>query len=313
MSSVDELIKRIQAERDSVSEELYSTEGLLRLQATMASYSGEDKLQWSTEIAKDLENNPPPTGFMTGIQKLDALTGGFRQKQVITIFAHTKHGKTESAMWFMSLFPDLAPVLIPLEQGVEELLSQRIERGYSIPRFVAPRRSDAFVSPEWIEERIVEGIAKFDSKMVVIDHLGYIDTYGKNSKENLAFRIGQVMKQIRHYALKWNVCVILLSHISEGDEGKPPVLQDLANSSDIKKESDTVISIWRKNSLKKKIRVYDNKTLLSVLANRRFGRNGNVGLSFDTDTGNFYEDSEWVDAMVTSAKNAAAQDDEFPD
>ena len=311
--SVQDILSRIQKERENLQQDLYNAEGLLRLQETMAAYEGEDKLYWSHEIAKELENNPTPTGFMTGIAQLDALTGGFRQKQVITMFAHTKHGKTETSMWLMSLFPELAPVLIPLEQSAEELVSQRMERGYSIPTFLAPMRHDAFVSPEWIEERIVEGIAKYNSKLVVIDHLGYIDNTGKHAKENLAYRIGQVMKQVRHFAVKWNVCILLLSHISEGDEGKPPVLQDLANSSDIKKESDTVISIWRKNSLKKKIRVYENKTLLSVLANRRFGKNGNVGLGFDEKTGSFYEDNAWVEAMVASAERAIAADDEFPE
>jgi replicative DNA helicase len=275
----------------------------------MKDYSGEDRLYWSHDIAKDLENNPAPSGFMTGVSKLDGLTGGFRQKQVITMFAHTKHGKTETAMWLMSKFPELAPVLIPLEQGAEELISQRKERGYAIPKFLAPRRHDAFVSTDWIEERIVEGIAKYNAKMVVIDHLGYIDTLGKFAKENLAFRIGQIMKQIRHMAVKWDVCIVLLSHISEGDEGKPPVLQDLANSSDIKKESDTVIAIWRKNTLKKKIRVYENKTMFSVLANRRFGRNGNVGLIFNTDTGEYHEDNEWVERMVMVAESEANAED----
>lgn len=211
---------------------------------------------------------------------------------------------TETGMWLMSLWKELNPVYIPLEQKAEEVISQRMERGYNIPHFLAPIRSDAFVLTEWIEERIVEGIAKYNSQMVVIDHLGYIDTNGKDGvwkRENLPFRIGQVMKQLHHLAGKWDVMIILLSHISEGDEGRPPQLIDLANSSDIKKESDTVISIWRKNKLQNKIRVHENKTMLSVLANRRFGKTGHVGLSFNDKTGMYYEDNEWVKRMEEMA------------
>lgn len=309
--SARDIIERITQEKKKLQDELYNAEGLMRLQETMASYDGEDKLHSSEDIAKSLSEKPRPTGHLTGILPLDALTGGFRQKQVVTLFAHTKHGKTEMSMWLMSLFPQLSPVLIPLEQGAEELIEQRQERGYKVPHFLAPVHHDAFVTPEWIEERIVEGIAKYNTKMVVIDHLGYIDNTGEHARENLAYRIGQVMKQLHHFAGKWNVCIVLISHISEGDEGKPPVLQDLANSSDIKKESDTVISIWRKNSLKRKIRVYENKTLLSVLANRRFGKNGNVGLGFDDTTGNFYEDNAWVESMVDSARRAVEEDEMF--
>jgi hypothetical protein len=98
------------------------------------------------------------------------------------------------------------------------------------------------------------------------------------------------------------VIVLLLVHVSEGDEGRPPTLQDIGNSSDIKKESDTVIGIWRKNSRENKVRVYENRTMLSVLANRRFGRNGNVGLEFNVDTGVYTSDNDWVKDMEEIAK-----------
>lgn len=300
-----ELIARLKKEQANTKTELLNAEGMVRLQDTAAAYDGEYKLYSSEQLVQELKDKPLPTGYKTGIDALDVLTGGFRQKQVIIMFAHTKHGKTEVGMWFMSLFPELNPVLIPLEQGAEELLSQRIERGYAIPHFLAPKRHDTFVLPQWIEERIVEGIAKYDSKMIVIDHLGYIDNNGEGGKwkkENLPYRIGQVMKEIRGLAVKWNVVVFLLVHVSEGDEGKPPQLQDIGNSSDIKKESDTVIGIWRKNRLFKKVRIYDNKTMLSVLANRRFGKNGNVGLVFDDQLGVYRAEQDWVQSLVESAE-----------
>ena len=313
-ADIDKLIARVQKEKKEAGDELAKNEGLTRLQQIMAEYDGEDRLYPSEVIEAELKDKPRPEGFKTGIGGLDDLTGGFRKRQVVTMFAHTKHGKTEMAMWLMSLFPELHPVMLPLEQSADELISQRLERQYSIPHFLAPRRNDTFVLAEWIEERIVEGIAKYNSQMVVIDHLGYIDNNGKDGKwkrENLAYRLGQVMKEIHHFATKWDVLVILLSHISEGDEGKPPQLQDIGNSSDIKKESDTVISIWRKNALKNKIRVYEDKALLSVLANRRWGKNGHVGLLFDTKTGTYSEENDWVRKMTEVAKAGLEADEAF--
>jgi len=307
---VDNLLSRIKSEKKDVKNVLMSNEGLLKIQEVMASYDGEYKLYTSAEIVEDLKNTPPPNGLKTGTS-LDEYTGGFRKKQVITWFAHTKHGKTETAMWLTSLFKEQNPVVIALEQSADELISQRMERGFQIPHFLAPRRHDTFVLTEWIEERIVEGLAKYNTEMIFIDHLGYIDNNGKDGKwarENLPYRIGQVMKVIHHLADKWDVCIHLLAHISEGDEGKTPQLTDLANSSDIKKESDTVIAIWRKNKLQNKIRVYENKTMLSVLANRRFGKYGNVGLVFDDKTGLFSEDNEWVKNMEQTARSQANED-----
>ena len=310
---IEKIISRVRSERKETQASIASAEGLIRLQEIMAEYEGEDKLYSSEDIVEQMKNKPKPEGYKTGTA-LDELTGGFRKQQVITMFAHTKHGKTEVGMWLMSLWKELNPVYIPLEQKAEEVISQRQERGYEIPHFLAPIHSDAFVLTEWIEERIVEGIAKYNAQMVVIDHLGYIDTNGKDGvwkRENLPFRIGQVMKQLHHLAGKWNVMIILLSHISEGDEGKPPQLTDLANSSDIKKESDTVISIWRKNKLQNKVRIHEDKTMLSVLANRRFGRTGHVGLTFNTTTGVYVEDNDWVKRMEDMARAQVETDDKF--
>lgn len=312
--SAQDILQRIQKERKELQKELYDSDGLMRLQEVMAAYDGEDKLHSSEEIAQELKDKPRPEGYKTGIEALDTLTGGFRPQQIVSMFAHTKHGKTEVATWLMGLFPQLNPVLIPLEQSAEELLSQRMERNYSIPHFLAPRHNDPFVLTEWIEERVVEGIAKYNSKMVVIDHLGYIENNGKDGKykrENLAYRLGQVMKELKGIGKKWDVLILLLVHISEGDEGKPPQLQDIGNSSDIKKESDTVIAIWRKNKLKNKIRVMENKTMLSVLANRRFGKNGNIGLVFDTKTGQYIEDNSWVQSMVAQAEQESEVEDAY--
>ncbi len=312
--NVHELIARIAKEQERVKGAIYNADGLLRLQETMKAYDGEDKLYSSEDIAEDIKDKPKAEGFKTGVAGLDTLIGGFRQKQIITMFAHSGHGKTEVATWVMSLLSHLEPVLIPLEQNAEELLSQRMERGYKIPHFLAPRHHDAFVHTDWIEERVIEGIAKYNSRMVVIDHLGYIDTNGKDGKwkkENLPFRIGQTMKEINHIADKWNVVILLLVHVSNGDEGKPPQLEDIGNSSDIKKESDTVIAIWRKNTQKKKIRVYENRVMLSVLKNRRFGKNGNVGVTFNSETGNYAEDSSWVDSLVASAEQSVEAEDMY--
>jgi replicative DNA helicase len=307
MSFLDEVFKR---------ESEYDATGVERLKDVMREYQGEDKLYTSQEIVEALKDAPKEEGMNTGIKRLDELTGGFRKKQVISIFAHSGHGKTEFSTYLMSLFPEEKPVLIPLEQNAEELVSQRLERGYSIPYFLAPRHHDAFVSTKWIEDRVIEGIAKYNTGMVVIDHLGYIDTNGEDGKwrkENLAFRIGQTMKEINHIGEKWNVVVILLVHVSEGDEGKPPQLTDIGNSSDIKKESDTVIGVWRKNSLKKKVRVYDpeNKTMLAVLKSRRMGKIGSVGLRFNSATGEYIADQDWIDSMENAAQVAVQEDDMF--
>ncbi len=301
MNDIEKLIKSIEAEQATVKRELYDANGLLRLQETMAAYDGEYRLVWSEELLEEIKTRPKRESYKTGVASLDALTGGFLEKQVITIGAHSKHGKTAFGMFLLEKLDSMNPVMIPLEQSNEELIEQRWDNGFSIPKFLSPRNLAARVSTSWIEERVVEGIAKYNTKLVLIDHLGYInDMDGDYKRENHSLRIEKVMQDVKNIAKKWNVVIVLLVHIVKADEGKPPSLEDLKGSQSILGESDKVIMLWRKNSLQKKIRVYENKTLFSLLANRRTGNNGNIGLRYEG--GQYIEDNTWVQSMIDAAE-----------
>lgn len=314
MSNVDDLLKRIQADAAKNKQDLYDAQGLLKLQEIAKAYDGEYKLIWSDELLQEIQARPKVALHGTKLPMLDAIIGGFREQQLITISAHSKHGKTAWGLFLMEQLADLSPVMIPLEQSNEELVQQRHDNGYSIPRFLSPRKLAARVTSDWIEERVVEGIAKYNTKLCLIDHLGYIDDYGENNKyarENHAYRIEMVMKALKNIAKKWNVIIVLLVHISQSDEGKPPTLQDLKGSSSILQESDMVMMLWRKNEQRNKVRIYSNKTMVSVLANRRTGKNGSVGLLFNNTTGRFEEENGWVESMMRSAEAASAADEDF--
>lgn len=312
--SHERIIKKIQEELKNTRKDIQDAEGLLRLQETLEKYDGEYRLIWSDELKKKIDEQPKTESYKTGIPLLDEITDGFREQQVITISAHSKHGKTAFGIFLMEQLEELKPVLIPLEQSAEELIIQRERNGYSIPRFLTPEKLAARVSVDWIEERVVEGIAKHGTKMVVIDHLGYINDHGEDgryARENLAYRLQLLMQELKTMAKNWNVLVLLLCHISQADEGKPPTLADLKGSSGILQESDKVLMLWIKNELKKKVRVYSTKVLLNVAANRQTGGKGNIGLNFDTKTGRYTEDNSWVASLEASAEAAVAADEEF--
>lgn len=312
--NVDEIIRKIGEEKNRAKTEAHSVEGLVRLQEIAKAYDGEYKLIWSDDLLKDIQSRPQKTIFKTNIALLDNLIGGFREQQLVTISASSKHGKTSMGVFLMEAMQELSPVMIPLEQSNEEIVEQRHENGYSIPRFLSPAQLASKVTVDWIEQRIIEGIAKYNTKFVLIDHLGYIDnngTDGQHRKENLAYRIGEVMRELKNVAKRWNVVIILLCHISQKDEGRPPTLEDIKNSSDILQESDMVIMLWRKNSLHGKVRIYEDKTMVSVMANRRTGRNGNIGLEFNTKTGRYEENNSWVAQMEEMAKQTIQTEYQF--
>lgn len=314
--SIETLIEKIEKEIANSKRELQERGGLVRLQEVLQDYNGEYRLIWSFDLQKKIEERPVVKSHKVKLPLFDQITDGFREQQLITISAHSKHGKTAFGVFLMEVLEELKPILIPLEQSAEELISQRRLNQYAIPRFLTPERLAARVTTDWIEERVVEGIAKFDTKMVVIDHLGYIDDFGENnrySRENLAYRIQLVMQQLKQIAKRWNVIVFLLCHIQQQDEGKPPTLADLKGSSGILQESDKVILLWIKNEMRKKVRIYTTKVLLNVAANRQTGSKGNVGLYFDMKTGRYIEDNQWVESLERQAESSIEADELFED
>lgn len=307
-----DLTRKLQALQAEEGAQENSPEGIERLKEQLKTYEGEDKLVWWDEIRREIENEPEKTLHKTGLPELDGIIGGFMEKQLAIIAGDSGHGKTSMGIFLLHCLKELNPIMIPLEQSADELIRQRVQNGHEVPTILSPHQLAKAVTTEWIEERIVEGIAKYNTKVVLIDHLGYIDNYGVDGKlrrENLAYRVGEVMRDLKGIAKRWDIIILLLVHISQHDEGQPPNRQDIKNSSDVIQESDMGIFVWRKNELRKKIRVYDDKTLISVQKNRRTGKNGSVGLCFNRDTGWYEEENGWVKQMEETAKQQIAFDE----
>lgn len=308
---IEQLIKKIESEKAKAQTQLHSDEGLLRLQEVASHYDGEYRLVWSDDVLKEIRLQPKKQMHMTGVTLIDDLTGGFREQMLVGVAAHSGHGKTAMGLYLMKQYEYLNPVMIPLEQSTEELLEQRDSNGQFVPRFLSPEKHSSRVRPDWIEERIVEGIAKHNSKMIVIDHLGYVDCEPRYDRDPEPLRIERKLQDIKNLAKRWNVIIVVLIHIVQLDEQTPPTLVNLKGSSAIRQECDKVIMLWRKNTKKGKIIIYQDETLFSLQKNRWSGKNGNIGLLFDSKTGNYAEYNGWIKAMEESAQREIDVDDQF--
>lgn len=303
--NLEELIKKIESDKAGLKESLVSDAGLERLKAVAKEYNGEYKLVWSTDTLEEVRTRPKRTSHKSGVKELDELTGGFRPQQMIGVGAQSGHGKTAFGLWLLKQYEPLNPVLIPLEQSSEELIEQRDENGQFVPKYLAPKKHSAFVNPEWIEQRIVEAIAKYDSKMIMLDHMGYIEADQDYRREAEPLRIEKKLQAIKHLAIKWNVVIVILIQLSQMEEEQAPQLRDLKGSSAIRQECDKVVLLWRNNTKSGKARVYDDKVLISLQKNRYDGKNGNAGAIFNFKDGNYLfteETKAWCDKLETKAK-----------
>lgn len=287
--SIQKLIKDLDVEIRKSENEVMRGEQLLRLQEIAAVYEGEDKVVSSEEIVELLKNRPEQKKMLSGFKGLDKILEGFRHKQLVVLSGVTKHGKTSFAISLTEILKDEHPLWLPFEESAEELIYKFLERGQTPPLFFTPLTMLDY-RLEWIEKKIVESKAKYGSNVVFIDHLGFIVP----SAENLAQETGRVVRELKNIAKRWDVVIVLLCHLTKTEVDKHPNLKDLRDSMAIGQEADTVLFIWRQTKKNRKTGEIEilNNVNLSVQANRRTGRTGNVKMVYRD--GKYLEES-WVE------------------
>jgi replicative DNA helicase len=283
---IQDFLTKLEKEIDSTKKEMVDAGQQSRLKEILKQYRKEDNVISSLDIAEKIKTRPEEYKIMTGWSNLDGILKGFRLKQLITISGITKHGKTSVCVDLTSRIKQENPLWFPFEESAEELVQKFLDRKENPPLFFTPETIKG-TNLEWIEERIIESIVKYDTKVVFIDHLDFIVPF---SSDNHSLRMAQAMRELKAMAKRWNIVIFILCHLTKTKFDAEPTLEDLRGSSAIGQESDTVILIWRETKKEKGKVVITNNVNVSIQANRRTGRTGNIKMVFKE--GRFFEE-EW--------------------
>lgn len=286
MNNMNEYLSQIAAEVKTIDDKKKKLEVQARLEEAMRNYAGEDKLISSLEILERIKLQPEETKFMTGLEGVDNILGGFRENQLIVLAAPTKSGKTQFCIELTIRMESTNPVWIPFEESAEELIRKFHDRGVPPPLFYTPQ-SITGNTVAWVEKRIIEGMVKFGSKLFFIDHLHFIVPF---SSDRLDTRIGQTMRDLKSIAKRNNVAIVIISHLKKTNIEITPTLEDLRDSSFIAQEADTVMMLWREAKRTGNEIEVTNNAILSIQANRRTGKTGNVKLVFENGR---YLEMDW--------------------
>lgn len=256
-------------------------ESLDRLKDVALKYSGEDEVIRSDEMSERIQKEGPKPYLMTGIEGLDYIIKGFRQKQLIIVSAPPKAGKTSFCMHLTRLMAAHNPLWLPLEQDLEELVSVALERGQDVPLYYAPEKNKFPPDTDWIEQKIIEGIAKYNSKIVFIDHLSFVRPSNTPEKERY-IQVGRAVERLKEIAKQLEIPIVLVVHIKRGESPTEiPSAEDLYESGMIHQLCDMAIMLWRECYKKNKILNYTDNVLLQVVANRRHGTMGHVRFRYN--------------------------------
>lgn len=220
-------------------------------------------------------NGTTPLGILSGIPDLDTAMDGFFPGRLVTIAARPGCGKSDFAVWLahrcaMAGHPAL---FVSLEMPGYEVWERRLSLALKAdlkhearmgrwssdfrPRFDAkreamedlPLRMDTSAySPSDIRLAVHRMIADEQRpKLVVVDHLGWVEHEAPKSKEH-RLAIGGTTKALKRLAKDEDLCVVLLVQLSRDSvkeaKARRPRLSDLADSAEIERDSDQVILAW---------------------------------------------------------------------
>jgi replicative DNA helicase len=281
--NVQELMRGLEKEIREQKNTIDQESALLRLQDIAETYSGDDRVVSSEELFEEIQRMPVKPKFKSGFTALDNTMQGFVTGEMIFVSGITKHGKTSMCMELSHRFKEQNPLWLSFEEKAIDLLRKFNERTGEFPQIFTPRKNE-LTNLEWIEKKIVESKAKYDSKVVFIDHLGFIGDAERNRDESEASRYERISREIHSLAVKWDVLIFLLGHLT-----KVGITQNIKGSSAMAQEADLTMLIWRKTSREGGKIVIGNETNLSLQANRR-GETGNI--EFVYENGRFNE-SVW--------------------
>lgn len=296
---INNLIKRLETEITVSKAGLEKDESLDRLKWIAKQYQGEDMVVSFDEIVERIKNEKDELKIMSGWKGLDDLLKGFRLQQLIVVSALTKSGKTSFLMDLTCNIELYAPLWLSYEESTDELIRKYLERNLKPPRGYSPLSLKGG-HIEWIESKIIESIAKNNTKVVFIDQLDFIVPM---NGDNHSLRVGQVMRDLKGLAKKWNIVIFLICHLVKTKMDTQPTLEDLKGSSSIGQEADTVILLWREMKRTKGEVVITNNVNVSVQANRRTGKTGNVKM--------IYEDGKFVEFDWSQDEEGRKAQDSF--
>jgi replicative DNA helicase len=235
------------------------TERLLKLK----DYSGEDEIVTSYDIAYEIEQNANiikiKSGFPT-LDKTDCLDG-FEGGELIVISGPRKAGKSLFSQSLTVNFfnRDVKSLWFSFEMPARQFL-QRFPN--PLPAILMPRKLKAYAL-EWLNDRILEAIAKHGISVVFVDHLHFLFDMARS--RNVSLEIGTIIRHLKTMAIDLNIVIFLMCHTNKISPIQEDMTDDsMRDSSFVSQESDVALMIWR-------VKNTDDKATLKICYSRRTG------------------------------------------
>jgi len=160
-----------------------------------------------------------------------------------------------------------------LEHAVGDLL----DRSMMIYDRSAPTIADvARIARKWHKEHRI--------RVLFVDYIQRILPSATSAKANKAEKVGEVVQGLKNIARELCIPVIALAQVGRQAEGRQPGMGDMSDSSEIEKEADQVLTLFRPGTGDKNL--VDDHAVISVEKNRH-GPTGDIRVTWIPDTMTF--------------------------
>lgn len=290
-------------------------ENLLRLGETRAADALVDPKRILDEFDGGINAFLDPSkrikGLSTGFLKLDEMTGGLHEGELVILAARPSMGKTALALniaQHVAMFPEKKQTVavFSLEMSRESLLTRMICAGARVDqqkfragylnqderRRLARTAGELVQAPLFIDDTSGANLMDIHAKLrrlrnehglslVVVDYLQLMS--GRGRYENRNQEISTLSRGLKLLAKELRVPMLVLSQLSRAPETRPgdhrPQLSDLRESGSIEQDADLVAFIFREEVYKP-----DREDLRGLaellLAKQRNGPTGRVNMVF---------------------------------
>jgi len=218
------------------------------------------------------------TGLATGYHKLDELTCGLQNGEMIIIAARPSMGKTALACniaEFAAADDGQAVLLFSLEMSKSQLAqrflcsrarfdSQKLRRGNISPEdwtHLQMAAGDLIKAPIYIDDSADLNVlrlrakarrmaASADLRCVLIDYLQLMAPMASSMRDSRQQQIAEMSRGLKALARELNIPIVVLSQLNRGPEGREshrPRMSDLRESGAIEQDADVVMLLHRED------------------------------------------------------------------
>lgn len=287
------------------------------------SYSDSNTLvREAIDKIKAMSEKEGMSGIPSGFEKVDKITSGWQDSDLVIIAARPGMGKTAFVLSMarnMSVERQIPTAVFSLEMSNVQLITRMIssETGISSEKL----RKATLADHEWkqlyskvksledaplyiddtpalsifdLRAKARRLVSQHDVKLIIIDYLQLMTLGGGKSSGNREQEISTISRSLKSIAKELNIPVIALSQLSRSVEtrggSKRPLLSDLRESGAIEQDADIVSFIYRPEYYK--LDVWDDGTPCEgqaefIIAKHRNGALENIRLQFISEQAKF--------------------------